>query len=488
VSDVRTADGDGLSLSSAAGRGLLAAATLGSGMAFLDSTVVNVALPTIGRETGAGLDALQWIVNGYTLTLAALILVGGSLGDRFGRRKVFVVGVVWFAVASAACALAPSAGALVAARALQGVGGALMTPGSLAMIQASLRQQDRARAIGLWSGLSGVAGAVGPFVGGLLIAVDWRLVFWINVPLAVVAAALALRCAPESRDECSSGGVDLPGAVTGALALGASAFALVSAPGQGASPAVVGSAVLAVVSGVAFVVRERRTPHPMVPPSLFADRVFTVANILTLCVYAALGGLLFLLVLQLQVTLGWTPLQAGLATLPITVLLTLFSGRAGALAQRTGPRLPLTVGPVVAAAGAALLAFVGPGDGYVIDVLPGVLLFGLGLVTLVAPLTAAVMAAAPPSRVGVASGVNNAVARAAGLLAVAALPALVGLGGQAWGDPATLTPAYRDAALLCAGLLAVGGVVALVGLHDRMRALSPGPHAGLTVPHHDPCP
>ena len=415
-------------------------------------------------------------------------MIGGSLGDRFGRRRVFVVGVVAFALASAACALAPTAGALVAARLLQGIGGALMTPGSLAMIQASLRQADRARAIGLWSGLSGVAAAVGPFLGGLLIAVDWRLIFWINVPLAIVAAFLALRCAPESRDEQSSGSLDLPGAATGALALGASTYALVSAPGQGVSPAVVGSAVLAVVAAVAFVFRERSTAHPMVPPNLFADRVFTVANLLTLCVYAALGGLFFLLVLQLQVTLGWTPLEAGLATMPMTVLLTLFSGQAGALAQRTGPRLPLTVGPAVAAAGAALLAFVGPGDAYVTGVLPGVLLFGVGLVTIVAPLTAAVMAAAPPSRVGVASGVNNAVARSAGLIAVAALPVLVGLGGQAWSDPVALTQGYRDAALLCAALLAAGSLVALVGLRPQMRVLSPGHHAGLTVPHHDPCP
>lgn len=488
MTDARTGDRGGLALGSGAGRGLLAAATLGSGMAFLDSTVVNVALPAIGRETGAGLDALQWIVNGYTLTLAALIMIGGSLGDRFGRRRVFVVGVVWFAVASAASALAPSAGALVVARAVQGVGGALMTPGSLAMIQASLRPGDRARAIGLWSGLSGVAGAIGPFVGGLLIEVDWRLVFWVNVPLAVVAASLALRCAPESRDEQSSGSLDLPGAGAGAAALGASTYALAAAPGQGASPAVVTSGVLAVVAGAAFVLRERRTPHPMVPPSLFADRVFTLANLLTLCVYAALGGIFFLLVLQLQVSLGWTPLQAGLATLPVTGLLTVLSGRAGALAQRTGPRLPLTLGPLLAAAGAVLLSQVGPGDGYLRHVLPGVALFGFGLVALVAPLTAAVMAAAPPSRVGVASGVNNAVARSAGLLAVAALPVVVGLGGQAWSDPVALTRGYRDAMLLAAVLLVAGALVAFLGLPGRMRVGPARPRAGFAAPHHDPCP
>lgn len=483
-------------LGTPAGRGLLAATTLASGMAFLDATVVNAALPAIGRETDAALAVLQWTVNGYTLSLSALILLGGSLGDRFGRRRVFVLGVGWFAVASAACALAPGAGWLVAARIAQGIGGALMTPGSLSMIQASVHPDDRGRAIGLWSGLSGVAGALGPFLGGWLIGISWRLVFWINVPLAVLVLVLALRWAPESRAPGQDGGLDLLGALTGALALGAATFVLVEAPG-GAPPWLVAAGVgVALGAAVAFVGRERTSAHPLVPPGLFADRVFTVANLLTSSVYAALAGLMFMLVLHLQVSLGWTPLQAGVATLPVTVLLMLLSGRAGALAQRTGPRLPLTAGPVLAGAGAVLLAGVGPGDGYVEAVLPGVLVFGAGLVLLVAPLTTAVMAAVPAERVGVASGVNNAVARTAGLLAVAALPAAVGLDGHAWDDPVLLTHAYRSAMLGCAGLLVLGGLAALLGLPrhggttpagaaaDDVTTFAPPPHHPAPGPEH----
>ncbi|GAB2693712.1 MFS transporter [Thalassiella azotivora] len=470
-------------LRSPAGRGLLTATVLGSGVAFLDATVVNVALPTIGRDLGASLAQLQWTVNGYTLSLAALILLGGSLGDRLGRRRVFVAGVVWFAVASVACALAPDAGWLVAARVLQGVGGALLTPGSLALLQSGLHPDDRATAIGLWSGLSGVSTAVGPFVGGWLVALDWRWVFWVNVPLAALTVWLALRHAPESRDDTAAGRVDAPGAVLGALALGALTYALVAAPEPGSGGRAALAGALAVLGGAAFVLRQRRARHPMVPPRLFADRVFTIVNAETLLVYAALSGMSFLLVLHLQVSLGYSPLAAGVAMLPVTVLLTAFSGPAGALGQRVGPRLPLTLGPAVAAAGLLLLVPLRAGDGYWLDQLPGLVLFGAGLTLLVAPLTATVMAAPPAHLVGTASGVNNAVARTGGLLAVAALPAVAGISGQAYADPDRLTPAYAVGMATCVGLLAAGAVVGLLGLPRGARLRqAPAPTSGRDRP------
>lgn len=459
---------DGIRLSSARGRGLVAAAALGSGIAFLDATVVNVALPTIGRELDADLAALQWTVNAYTLVLASLILISGSLGDRLGRRRVFLAGVVWFALASLLCAVAPNVELLIAARALQGVGAALLTPGSLAIIQASIHPDDRGKAIGAWSGLTSTSAVVGPFLGGWLIELDWRWIFGINIPLAVVTVVLTLRTTPESRDEESHGRLDVAGAVLGALALGGGTYALVAVAEDGASPAVLAAAVVAVAAGVGFVVRQRTADAPMVPPALFRDRVFTTANLLTLAVYFALSGVLFLLVLQLQTSLGWSPLEAGIATLPSTLLMVAFSSRSGALGQRLGPRVMLTAGPWLAAAGVALLVPLGPGDSYALGVLPGVLLFGLGLTVLVAPLTATVMGAAPGHLAGTASGVNNAVARTAGLVAVAALPTIAGLSGQAYSDPDLLTPAYRTAMIVCVVLLVVGGAVALLGMPRRL--------------------
>lgn len=459
---------DAVTLGTPAGRGLLGAAVLGSGMAFLDSTVVNVAVRAIGEDLDASLGALQWTITGYTLTLAALILVSGTLGDRFGRRRLFVIGVTWFAVASLACALVPNVELLVVARLLQGVGGALLTPGSLAMLQASFAKEDRAKAIGLWSGLSGVAVAAGPFIGGWLIELSWRWIFAINLPLAVVTVGLALRFAPESRDP-NPEPMDVPGAVLGILALGAATYALTAA-GEGFGPALVTTAVLAVAAGCGFVVRQLRSRHPSVPPELFANRVFTVVNIETLFVYAALSGMSFFLVLQLQTSLGYSPLQAGVATLPMTVLLTAFSGWAGAFGERVGPRVPLTAGPLLAAAGLLLLVGVDAQDGYWTAVFLGVLIFGAGLTTLVAPLTATVMGVAPHHLVGTASGVNNAVARTGGLLAVAALPAVAGLSGYAYEDPAALTSGYRVAMWVSAALLVVGAGVAAVALPGRRPA------------------
>jgi EmrB/QacA subfamily drug resistance transporter len=429
-------------------------------MAFLDATAVQVALPAIGRDLGSSLAGLQWTVTGYTLTLAALILLGGSLGDRYGRRRIFLIGVCWFAAASLLCGLAQNTGQLVAARALQGIGGALLTPGSLALIQSSFRPADRAKAIGLWSSLAGIAGLIGPFLGGVLVdTVSWRLVFLINVPVAVLVVVVALRHVPESRGDGHHGRFDVLGAALGALALGGVTYALIAGEADLTRADVVGSAVGGVLAGAAFVVRERRAADPMLPLQLFRDRQFTGANLATLAVYGALGGSSLFLVLQLQTVLGYDATGAGAAMLPSILLITLLSPTMGELAQRIGPRLPMTVGPLITAAGTLLLTGVDGGRPYVLEVLPGSLLQGLGMAVTVAPLTATVLAAAPDALAGIASGVNNAVARAAQLLSVAALPVAVGLSGDDYTQPAAFTDGYRMALTVCAVLLAVGGLV-----------------------------
>jgi EmrB/QacA subfamily drug resistance transporter len=437
-------------------RGIVAAATLGSGLTLLDGTVVNVALRSIGADLDASLAQLQWITNGYFLSLASLILLGGSLGDRLGRRRVFVIGTVWFALASLLCGLAPNAEVLIAARVLQGAGGALLTPGSLAMIQASFRATDRGRAIGAWSGLGGIAAAVGPLVGGLLADhASWRWIFLINLPLAAVTVWLARRWVPESRDEQARGRFDVAGAALAALALAGTTWALTDAGGR-ATPY---AAVVAVVAGVAFIAVERRLRDPMVRLGLFADRTFSAANGMTLLVYAALGAILFFLVLELQTVGGYTALQAGLATLPITACMLLLASRGGALGQRIGPRIPMTLGPLVMAAGTLWLLVVGEDVTWWRDVAPGLTVFGIGLSLMVAPLTATVLNAAPDDSAGIASGINNAVARAGSLLAVAALPMAVGLAGDDYRDPALFDTAYSSAMLACAVLLVAGGLV-----------------------------
>lgn len=436
-------------------------------MALLDASAVNVALPAIGAELGASLSGLQWTVTGYTLALATLVLLGGSLGDRYGRRRVFLVGVAWFAVASLLCGLAQGTGQLVAARVVQGVGAALLTPGSLALIQASVRPGDRARAIGLWSGLGGVAGLVGPFLGGALVdAVSWRLVFLLNVPVAVAVLAVAARHVPESRSAGPPGRFDVPGALLGVVALGGLTYALIAAGEDPGDAGVWLPAATGLLAGAGFVLRERTTDDPLLPPRLFADRQFTGANLATLAVYAALGGVLLFLVLQLQTALGYGATAAGAAMLPSIAVITLLSPRAGALAARIGPRRPMTVGPLVAAAGTAWLATVDGAQPYVVDVLPGSLLLGLGMATTVAPLTATVLAAAPDALAGAASGVNNAVARAGQLLAVAALPVAVGLSGADYADPVTFATGYRTAVLACAALYAIGGLLAWLTVRD----------------------
>jgi EmrB/QacA subfamily drug resistance transporter len=464
-----------LTLHEARGRWVLAATVLGSGMASLDATAVNIALPAIARELGGGLASLQWIVNGYTLALAALVLVGGSLGDRFGRRRVFVVGVAWFMLASLGCGLVRSTTALIAARVLQGVGGALLTPGSLAILDASFRREDRAAAIGAWSGLGGVAVAVGPFLGGYLIqAVSWRLVFFLNLPLALIVIVLATRYVPESRDP-NAGPLDVAGAVLTAAGLGGVTWALIEAPAHGLGAAdVIVAATVGVAALVLLVVVETRRTSPMLDLRLFRRRPFGAANAETFIIYAALGGSLFLLPVQLQTVLGWSPLAAGAALLPTTAMMLLLSSAMGRLAERIGPRAPMTVGPLVAALGLALLSRVGPGAGYVSTVLPAATTLGLGLAITVAPLTATVLAAVPEERAGVASAINNGVARTGGLLSVALLPAAAGLGDGRALDPARFSAGYTRGMLLAAAGCVVGALIALL----RVRA----PRAALRCP------
>jgi EmrB/QacA subfamily drug resistance transporter len=473
----------GIRMRSAAGRWVLLAAILGSGLAGIDATVVNVALPAIGRDFDASFGALQWAVTGYTLTLASLILLGGSLGDRYGRRRVFVIGVVWFATASVLCGLAPSVGWLVAARVLQGAGGALLTPGSLAMIQASFHPDDRARAIGAWSAFGGIATAAGPFLGGWLIqAASWRWVFLINAPLAIAVVILAQRHVPETRDPSASGRVDVPGAALSALGLAGITYAIIAAPERNATPPVLLSGGAGILALAAFLLVERRRAHPMLPLSIFSSRLFSAANAVTFVVYAAFGGMFFLLAVQLQVSAGFSPLKAGTALLPVTVVMFLLSARFGALSQRIGPTLPMTFGPLICAVAALLMLRIGPGASYLTDVLPAVLVLGFGLAMLVAPLTATVLAAVSTERAGVASGVNNAVARAAGLLAVAALPAVTGLSGRSYADPAAFTHGFRLSLVVTAALLVAGSVLAAITIRLAPAVPTAGTQERLAAP------
>ena len=450
------------------GRWVLAATIGGSSIAFLDSTVVNVALPVLGTDLQADVAGLQWVLNGYMLALASLILLAGALGDRYGRRRVFMIGVAWFAGASLLCAVAQTVGQLVAARVLQGIGGALLTPGSLSIIQASFVPEDRGRAIGAWSGVGALAGALGPFIGGLLIdGVGWRSVFLVNLPVAAAVLAVTARHVPESRDPTVRGELDLTGAVTGALGLGGVTYALIALGDGGVRPSVLAVAAGGFAAMAAFVLVERRTSDPMLPLDVFTAPQFTWANVVTFAVYGGMGAVFFLLVVQLQVVLGYTALQAGVASLPVTVLLFVLSPRVGDLANRVGPRLPMTAGPIVTGAGIGLLSMVQAGDGYLSGVLPPVLLFGAGLGITVAPLTTAVLAAADERHAGVASGVNNAVARAAQLLAVAVIPVAVGLTGDAFSNPAVFTDGFARAMLISGATVAAGGVLAALTIEGR---------------------
>ena len=448
----------GVRLGTPAGRWVIVAAVLGSGVVFLDGTVVNVALPAVSADLDASVRGLQWMLDGYLVTLSALLLLGGSAGDRYGRRRVFVIGLAGFVAASVLCGLAPDIGFLVAARALQGVAGALLVPASLSIISATFAASDRGRAIGAWSGLAAVAGAAGPLLGGWLVdAGSWRLIFFLNVPVAAAAAWIAARHVPETRDD-EAGPLDLPGAALVSIGIALVAYALIE---HGRGPVSLAAGGAGVVALAAFLAVEQRRDDPMLPLSLFRSRQFSGANLTTFAVYGALGAALFLVVLRLQVTLGYSALEAGMALLPFTGLMLLLSARVGALAQRVGPRPPMTVGPLLAAVGLGLFSRIGPGDGYVADVLPAATLFGLGMTVTVAPLTSAVLGAVDPRRAGIASGVNNAVARLAGLLGIAVVPAVAGIGGGGAGDLArSLDRGYPAALRLSAAVCAAGAVIA----------------------------
>jgi EmrB/QacA subfamily drug resistance transporter len=458
------------------GRWVLVATVLGTGIAFLDATVVGIALPSISRSFGGGVDTLQWVITGYSLTLAAFLLLGGSLGDRFGRRRVFSIGIAWFAIASACCGLAPNSGFLIGARVVQGIGGALLTPGSLAILQASFRAEDRSRAIGAWSGLGGVASAAGPLVGGYLLAVaSWRWVFFINVPLSIFVLVITARHVPESSDPSNKGRVDPTGAALGVIFLAGITYALIEGPTRGwSSPLIVVAFVLAVVAAPAFFVVERRSASPMLPLDLFRSRQFSGANAVTFVVYGALGGALFLLPVELQLVAHYTPLDSGLALLPVTLIMLVFSARSGQLSARIGPRLQMSVGPLLAGGGVALLARATDPGSYWSQVFPAVLVFGAGLAFTVAPLTSTAMGAAPAEHSGVASAVNNTVARAASLFAVAILPLAAGLTGAAALAPAHLAVGFRTAVYIAGAACAAGGLLALLTIRNPTPKPTPG--------------
>jgi EmrB/QacA subfamily drug resistance transporter len=460
---------------------VLAITVLGSGIAALDATVVNIALPTIGRDFHTGIAALQWVMNGYVLTLAAFLLIGGSLGDRFGRRKVYLAGAVWFALASAACGFAPSVAFLIMTRVLQGAGAALLTPGSLAILEASFRPADRARAIGAWSGLGGVAVAAGPLVGGYLISVaSWRWIFFINVPIAALVVVLGARHVPESRDPSATGKIDYLGAATVAVFLSGVTFAFIEAPVLGwSSPTVLTMTALGVAGLAAFLARERRAASPMLPLSIFAERQFAATNAVAFIVYAALTGATFLLPVVLQVVSGYSPLGSGLALLPLTIIMLALSARSGQLAARIGPRLQMSAGPLLVGAGLAMLTLAASGGSYLRDVLPPVVVFGLGLAITVAPLTSTAMSSAPAEHSGIASAVNNDVARFGGLLAVAVLPALAGITGDVYLHPQALAAGFRTAVLISGALCAAGGLLAAVTITNPAPVSSP---AGAALP------
>jgi EmrB/QacA subfamily drug resistance transporter len=494
----------------------LVATILGSSIVFLDSTVVNVALPAISDDLGAGLADQQWIVEAYLLALVSLLLVGGSLGDQFGRRRIFMLGLIGFGITSLLCAAAPSTHVLIGARALQGFAGALLVPGSLAILASHFEGAERGKAVGTWTAWSGIAIVLGPAGGGALVElISWRAIFWINIPLIVATLLLARAVISETKDPEADRAIDWVGIGLSALGLGGPVFALIEQPRHGWSDPVV---FVPLIAGVAlfslFLVWESRYRHAMLDLSLFKVRNFAITNLETLIVYAGLIGSTFFLALFLQQTAGYSPLQAGLATTPISVVMFVLSPRFGRISTGIGPRVPMSVGPVVGGIGLLMLTRVGARPDYVTDVLPGLLVFALGLSATVAPLTATALDSVDERHMGVASGINNGVSRVAGLLAIAVLGALIAgnfsaaiddelggaaLSGQAQAsiadakerpldvpDTSDLPP--RDAQLVTSAttkasersfhlgievgglLMIVGGVIAGIGLRNPRRA------------------
>jgi EmrB/QacA subfamily drug resistance transporter len=497
----------------------LVATILGSTVVFLDATVINVALPAISDDLKAGLAGQQWVIEAYLLTMVSLLLVGGSLGDQFGRRRMFVAGLLAFGTTSALCAVSPSVEFLVAARALQGVAGALLVPGSLAIVAATFEGAERGKAVGTWTAWTGIATVLGPAGGGALIGLlSWRAIFWINLPLIAVTVVLTLRAVEESKDPDAFRGIDWAGIVLSAAGLGGPVFALIEQPTHGWGDPLVWVPLIAGVACFAlFLLYEARARHPMLDLGLFRIRNFAVANLTTLAAYAGLIGGFFFVSLYLQQVVGYTPLEAGLATTPISILLFVLSPRFGRLASGTGPRLPMTAGPIVAGLGLLAMLRVDANADYLADVLPAVLVFGLGLAATVAPLTATVLDSVEERRVGIASGVNNGVSRVAGLLAIAVLGAVISahfgtvlddnLGNRPLSPAATKTvsdakaqplavpgtkrlppaeatrvraaaadastSAFHLGVLIAAGLMILGGIASGFGIEDPRRKADP---------------
>ncbi len=470
---------DGLAVASVQGQWVLLAAVLGSGIAGIDSAVMNVALPIIGHDLNADFGQLQWTITGYTLSLASLILLAGALGDHFGRRRIFLIGVVGFTAASLLCAIAPGINALIGARSIQGIGGALMMPASLAIIQSSFRAEDRPRAIGIWSGFSGVSSVIAPFAGGWLLDLGtWRWIFVINVPVAAVLVLVAVRHVPESL-EAVPAPMDWTGSVLAAVALTAGTYVLISMSGlHRASALPVVGAMTALGAATAFVWHERHSDAPMLPPAMFRSRVFVSVNVVTFFVYGAFGVFSFVFTVALETIAGYSPAKAGSTLLPITILALLLSGPSGQLSERIGPRAQMTAGPILYAGAALLAVRVSAHTGYWATVIPLECVFGLGIAAMVAPLTSTALSSVSADHAGIASGVNNAVARAAALLWVAAVPSLGGLSGSSYANAAALRGGYREICIICAGALIFAGALAAATIRHSHRS----PLADITPP------